>query len=33
VLAHEALAFAAYDARLAGFRDPRRWHRFERVRS
>ena len=31
VLAHEALAIAAYDARLADFRDARRWHPFERV--
>jgi CobQ-like glutamine amidotransferase family enzyme len=31
VLAHEALAIAAYDARLADFRDDRRWHPFERV--
>jgi CobQ-like glutamine amidotransferase family enzyme len=31
-LAHEALALAAYDARLSGFRDARRWHPFERVR-
>ena len=30
-LAHEQLALAAYDARLADFRDGRRWHRFERV--
>jgi CobQ-like glutamine amidotransferase family enzyme len=30
-LAHEALALAAYDQRLADFRDPRRWHPFERV--
>ncbi|MDM4763189.1 hypothetical protein QT381_09225 [Galbitalea sp. SE-J8] len=30
-LAHESLALAAYDARLAGFRDDRRWHPFERV--
>ncbi|MBN9607675.1 MAG: hypothetical protein J0G30_13820 [Actinomycetales bacterium] len=32
VLAHEELALAAYDARLRDFRDPRRWHRFEKVR-
>jgi len=31
VLAHEQLALAAYDARLADFRDGRRWHPFERV--
>jgi hypothetical protein len=31
VLAHEALALAAYEQRLADFRDPRRWHPFERV--
>ncbi|GAA2085775.1 glutamine amidotransferase [Pseudolysinimonas kribbensis] len=31
VLAHERLALAAYDQRLADFRDPRRWHPFERV--
>jgi len=31
-LAHEQLALAAYDARLADFRDDRRWHDFERVR-
>ncbi len=30
-LAHEELALAAYDARLADFRDDRRWHPFERV--
>ena len=30
-LAHEDFALAAYDARLADFRDDRRWHRFERV--
>ncbi len=30
-LAHEDLALAAYEARLADFRDPRRWHPFERV--
>ena len=32
VLAHERLALAAYDQRLADFRDPKRWHPFERVR-
>jgi lipid II isoglutaminyl synthase (glutamine-hydrolysing) len=31
VLAHEALAIAAYEQRLADFRDPKRWHPFERV--
>jgi len=31
VLAHEQLALTAYDARLADFRDDRRWHPFERV--
>ena len=31
VLAHETLALAAYDARLADFRDEKRWHPFERV--
>lgn len=31
VLAHEQLALAAYDARLADFREDRRWHSFERV--
>jgi len=30
-LAHEELALAAYEARLADFRDGRRWHSFERV--
>jgi len=30
-LAHEALALAAYESRLAGFRDEKRWHPFERV--
>ena len=30
-LAHEAFALAAYEARLADFRDDRRWHPFERV--
>jgi lipid II isoglutaminyl synthase (glutamine-hydrolysing) len=29
VLAHEELALAAYDQRLADFRDARRWHPFE----
>jgi len=33
VLAHEKLALAAYEARLADFRDGRRWHAFERVLS
>ena len=33
VLAHETLAIAAYDARLADFRDHRRWHPFESVAS
>jgi lipid II isoglutaminyl synthase (glutamine-hydrolysing) len=32
-LAHEELAMAAYDARLADFGDPKRWHRFEQVRA
>jgi CobQ-like glutamine amidotransferase family enzyme len=32
-LAHESIAIAAYDARLAGFRDPRLWHAPERVRA
>ncbi|MGV8886217.1 MAG: hypothetical protein ACOH1T_11600 [Microbacteriaceae bacterium] len=32
-LAHEALAVAAYDARLRDFRDDRRWHAFESVRA
>ncbi|MAT18155.1 MAG: hypothetical protein CMF56_06270 [Leifsonia sp.] len=31
VLAHEALAMAAYEARLRDFRDAKRWHPFERV--
>jgi CobQ-like glutamine amidotransferase family enzyme len=31
-LAHEGMAMAAYEARLADFRDSRRWHSFERVR-
>ena len=30
-LAHERLAIAAYEQRLADFRDPKRWHPFERV--
>jgi CobQ-like glutamine amidotransferase family enzyme len=30
-LAHEQLALAAYEQRLADFRDPKRWHPFERV--
>jgi lipid II isoglutaminyl synthase (glutamine-hydrolysing) len=30
-LAHESFALASYDARLADFRDERRWHPFERV--
>ena len=33
VLAHERFALTAYDARLADFRDARRWHPFERVSS
>jgi CobQ-like glutamine amidotransferase family enzyme len=33
VLAHEEFALTAYDARLADFRDSRRWHPFERVSS
>jgi len=32
-LAHEDFALAAYEARLADFRDDRRWHPFERVHS
>jgi hypothetical protein len=32
-LAHEEFALAAYEARLAGFRDDRRWHPFERINS
>lgn len=32
VIAHEALAVAAYDARLRDFRDNRRWHPAESVR-
>jgi CobQ-like glutamine amidotransferase family enzyme len=32
-LAHEQFALAAYNARLSDFRDQRRWHPFERVRS
>lgn len=31
VLAHESLAVAAYEQRLADFRDPKRWHAFEQV--
>ncbi len=31
VLAHEEFALASYEARLADFRDDRRWHPFERV--
>ena len=31
VLAHEDLALAAYEARLADFRDPKRWHPIERL--
>jgi CobQ-like glutamine amidotransferase family enzyme len=31
VLAHEQLAIAAYDSRLAEFREAKRWHPFERV--
>lgn len=31
VLAHGQLALAAYEQRLADFRDPKRWHPFERV--
>ena len=31
VLAHEELALAAYESRLAGFTDEKRWHSFERV--
>jgi lipid II isoglutaminyl synthase (glutamine-hydrolysing) len=30
-LAHEPFALAAYGARLADFRDNRRWHPFERI--
>ncbi len=33
LLAHEALAIAAYEARLRDFRDDKRWHPFERVAS
>lgn len=33
VLAHEAFAIAAYDARLRDFRDAKRWHAFENVAS
>jgi lipid II isoglutaminyl synthase (glutamine-hydrolysing) len=32
-LAHEDFALAAYNARLADFRDDRRWHPFERLQS
>ena len=32
-LAHESIAIAAYEARLAGFRDARHWHAPERVRA
>ena len=32
-LAHEEFALAAYEARLADFRDDRRWHPFELVQS
>jgi lipid II isoglutaminyl synthase (glutamine-hydrolysing) len=32
-LAHEKLTLAAYQARLADYRDGRRWHSFERVRA
>ena len=32
-LAHEGLAIAAYETRLADFRDGKRWHPFERVAS
>ena len=32
-LAHEKFALAAYQARLSDFRDPRRWHAYERVQS
>jgi len=31
VLAHESFALAAYESRLEGFRDDRRWHAHERV--
>lgn len=31
VLAHEQFAVAAYEARLAGFGDAKRWHPFENV--
>jgi len=31
VIAHEQLALAAYESRLADFRDDRRWHPFESV--
>ena len=33
VLAHERFALTAYEARLADFRDSRRWHSFEKVSS
>ena len=32
-LAHQEFALAAYEARLDDFRDERRWHPFERIRS
>ena len=32
-IAHETLAIAAYEARLEGFRDARRWHPFETVQA
>jgi CobQ-like glutamine amidotransferase family enzyme len=32
-LAHEDFALAAYEAKLADFRDGRRWHPFERIRA
>jgi len=31
VLAHETFALAAYESRLQGFRDDRRWHKHESV--
>jgi hypothetical protein len=31
-LAHEDLALAAYNARLADFRDAKRWHPYERIK-
>jgi CobQ-like glutamine amidotransferase family enzyme len=31
LVAHESLAIAAYEARLAEFREEHRWHSFERV--